>query len=896
MTGLLAPKPSLLRILPWLGLLNIGSTQAQIIKLPPPPSHLEPSARHGISVALNDRYAVVGQPGASRRADEAGAVHVYSAVHGRRLRTLEPSDLQPEQRFGERLALAGHMLLVSCGSPHPERRAVYVFDLRAGRLLRKLTSPSGNAPNEFGSSLALTASRIFVGARGENNEQGAVHEFDLATGAHLHQFVLNAPEDFDRLGASLAVAGGVLFAGAPGKSGGRGAVILFDWQKKFETKTITRAAPVAGDLFGTSLAVAGDRLLVGAPHAFGGKGGIFSFAWRDGGETHSAAGSSMAVPIGSSLAASRELVVTGPSLSIDTYGKTELFDSATLTLLGTTTGAVWEENYGTAVALFGSRLLIGAPTHDPDEAGNAFGMAYLFNAPQAGVLPLTALMTPGTLADGGGVFRALGHGFINDVGSVIASASLNGATPQSANAGVWADAAVPGSPSLLGRKGVDVSGHPAGPGPRVTRLDWPMMNRPGHGLLRAHFSSGRVGVYRGGTGGALDSLLPVDTGHLIYGGATFRKISDLAQSFFTPFLPGDAFGSYAIRFQLGTLGGGAFDRAKDSGVLVADSGNTVDSVSTFLHAGVVEGSAAPGGGNTYGELGQRVAHTWRQVAFNTNLTGPLGTRQALVRVDVPFNMQHLVADAAVEVTPGPGDAFYRVFTGVGIQRDLLAEWAVWRASMKGPGVTARTNEGLWHEERGMLLGKGLPLGSNWGMLSWNRVLGVWPAGTGGQLIVLATVRGHGINPTNDLGLWLLAGFHEVHALLREGQQLDLPDRPRVRTISRVDVASNGRFVILASLTGTSARNQMLFTGHANADFSMMEQVLMQAVPVLRKGSRVQHAVFGPQPVALQSLALPKTTDPGGMGGRGLSQVINQTGALALKVRAGRREVLMSGTP
>jgi len=872
-----------------------GEAVAQGIKLVPRPADYVSSGRHGASVALNDRYAVVGQPGSNRRATSAGAVHVYAGGSGRFLRTLAPADLQPFQEFGVRLTLSGHTLLVSSGSAVPQERSVYAFDLRTGRLLHKLSSPAGSMGNEFGSSLALAPDRAFVGARAENSFDGAVHEFDLATGELIATLQASNPTGSDRLGTSLAVAGDVLFAGAPGWSSGRGAVFLFNWRNKYEIGEITSSTLEPGDQLGTSVAVAGDRLYAGAPQAQNTKGGVFAFNWIEGVQTHSAFGSSVLETLGSSLAASRELVITGGGFGPDQSGRTVLFDGATLTSLQTTTGAFFGENYGRAVATFGNRLLVGAPTHDPEEVGSYFGMAYLLKAPVSGTLPLTAVMVPGESADGGGSFRVVGDGFINDVGAVIAGATLRGATPRSSNAGIWSDAGSLGTPSLMARKGFDVTGDAFGTSPRSTRVDWPLMNRPGHALVRAQFPGGREGLYRGGSGGALSPLLPSGAGYMLYGGSGFRKILDLAQSSFTPLVIGDLFGSYAIRFQLGTPSGGRIDPIRDSGILIADSGNTVDSVSQFINVSALEGSPAPGGGNIFGEMGPRVAHTWRQAAFSTSVTGPLGTRQALVRINVPSNTQHLVADAAVEEAPGLEGSFFRVFTGVGIQTDLLSEWAIWRATIKGSGFSKRFTEGVWHEEYGLSLVNNFPVDQNNPNIVWKRVLGVWPAGPEGRMVVLAGIKGPGITKANDVGIWLLEVGQAI-PLLREGQGVTLPDSPRIRTIHRVDVAANGRYGILASLTGASTRNLTLLTGHVDPNIDFLDSGQILAQPALRKGSQMNHTAFGTGPIAIRSLALPKTTDPGGMGGRGRGQVINHAGALTIKIRAGGKEILMSGKP
>lgn len=880
-------------------LLAVGALPVEAVpgavKLPPRPASGQTNALHGFTVAVNDLYAVAGEPLSNQRISTGGAVHVYSAKSGKFLRSLLPADLADGQRFGSVLALHGHLLAVGCGSTTAALRPVYLFDLRRGKLLRKLAPQSQPISPAFGSSLALNNEAVFAGTTDDNSDRGAVFVFSITNGGELAKLTSAGSSPGDQLGTSLALAGDILFAGAPEATSASGVIVLFNWRQNMEVKQLFQTPVNPGSRMGYSLAVAGDMLYAGAPAMLSDAGGILAHNWVQGGYVLFPAPPGRKF-FGYALAAERGLLAVGEFAANTDPGTVTLLNGATGAVLATLTGEQPGDRCAASVALFGGRLLFGAPNHDlpPGLLPNS-GAVYLIEAPTARDLPLTLLMATQSPAIGGGVFRGIGNAFINNAGKPIITATLSATTPPSANVGVYAELA---SPDLIGRKGFNVNGNAVGTDPRITQLDMALMNRDGHALVRAIFPGGHAGIYKGAGGGILASLLPPNTGLPVFAGARISKLLDIAQSAFIPIMLGDP-GSFAVRYRLANLAGvGGVQKNNDSGVLIASSGVFLGPVAPILVSNTREGQSGPPGTGLL-ELGNRLAYNSKHAAFTTQVSG-LSSKPstAVVRVNAETSTQTLAAFSG-QAAPGTMGDFFRGFHGVTVEGGLFVDPVIWRASLTGANVNAQNNEGLWHETHGLRLRKGDQVPTETvAPRVWNRVLGVWPAGGLGRIIVLARIKGAGVNASNDIGLWLLDDDGIVKLLLKEGQRLALPDAPRIGVINRVDARPTGRYTVLVTLSGAAAsRNQLLLTGDVSAGTTFPERVaVIPAQPVLRKGERFTHSFTGAAPVSIRSLTLSQVLDPGGMGGTGKGQVVDAAGNVAVKLRISNRDLLFRGSP
>ncbi len=133
----------------------------------------------GISVAINDDYAVIG----ARDEGLGGAAYVFDPTTGEQMMKLVADDVAEEDRFGHSVAISGDLALI--GSPSSDTRgedsgAAYLFDLRTGQQLLRLTAFDGAAGDEFGQSVAIEGTTAVVGAwrvDGAFEDTGAVYFF-----------------------------------------------------------------------------------------------------------------------------------------------------------------------------------------------------------------------------------------------------------------------------------------------------------------------------------------------------------------------------------------------------------------------------------------------------------------------------------------------------------------------------------------------------------------------------------------------------------------------------------------------------------------------------------------------------------------------------------------------
>jgi hypothetical protein len=218
--------------------------------------------------------------------------------------------------------------------------------------------------------------------------------------------------------------------------------------------------------------------------------------------------------------------------------------------------------------------------------------------------------------------------------------------------------------------------------------------------------------------------------------------------------------------------------------------------------------------------------------------------------------------------------------------------ALFRATLSGPGVTSANNEGLWHQSVDLVARKGSPVPGLSAAITWSRFIGFWPVANNG-MIFLATIKGPGINASNNTGLWALQEDGTTLSLLRLGDPLSHADRPRVRTLQRIDVdPASGRYTVLVSLTGSPTLNQALLAGSLALGNPADQTSLRLPQIKLRKG--LPFTELDGSTHTLRSLSLRPTTDPTGSGAKGLAHILNANGQIILSVVAGDRATRLLG--
>lgn len=280
-----------------------------------------------------------------------------------------------------------------------------------------LDPPGVFGPTATGSA-AVSGVFAVVGAPRDNEaaaEAGAVYLWEKVAEDWVFHAKLLAPDasPSDRFGQAVALQGDVLVVGAPhaaAPASSSGAVYVFErsnstWQ--FGQK-LAAADGSIGDLFGSAVVVEGDTLVVGAPQdtllpgSFAGSAYVFTRPATVWGQTQklTAPDATQSALFGSALALSgTHLLVGAPGATGATLlaGAGYLFGAgggtfAYLTKLVAGDGFPLQE-FGYSVALEGATALVGAPARKCLPA--AAGAAYWFDQqgavwPEAGKVQLSA--------------------------------------------------------------------------------------------------------------------------------------------------------------------------------------------------------------------------------------------------------------------------------------------------------------------------------------------------------------------------------------------------------------------------------------------------------------------------------------------------------------------------
>ncbi|HVF34916.1 MAG TPA: hypothetical protein VND91_06300 [Candidatus Saccharimonadia bacterium] len=342
---------------------------------------------YGFSVAINERFAVIGSPGEPATTTAYGTIHIYKRVNSatgqpwQRIQTIVASDLDGlgsgADRFGESVALSGTTLVV--GSP--------------------VDTDDGNQVQRVGSAYVFTYDLT------RTPTPGFVFRTKLLASA------AGLGVDGDGFGRSVAVAGPHVVVGAPGADPagvfGAGAAALY---------ACTRAAPPNINCAFRTLLVAPDprssgqfgrsvsaTLPAGEPNATIAVGAPGQCATPtcdpSPGAVHGAAYAFTVAAAGAIPPAQRLLdsvpalfALFGQSISVDgttlavgapgdaSRGAVQLFERRTGGFVATTKlrpSAVQSMQFGASVSLARGRLVVGAPlrsvgTPEPASTGSAF--------------------------------------------------------------------------------------------------------------------------------------------------------------------------------------------------------------------------------------------------------------------------------------------------------------------------------------------------------------------------------------------------------------------------------------------------------------------------------------------------------------------------------------------
>ncbi len=326
-----------------------------------------------------------------------------------------------------------------------------------------LATTALDANARYGASVAISQNRAIVGAPDEDGGKGAafIHEFD---GVQWSAGIRIQPGDgvaLDRFGTSVAIDGDWALIGSPDDDdNGVDAGTVYVYHRTFllstfvwlQTAKLQANDTVAGDRFGAAVAAKNGRAVIGAPNdniVFFHQGSAYAFELSAGtwGQLSklTAGGSQVNENFGSVVAIDGDhIAVGGPGYDnvspskIDS-GRVGMFLRLTSPSLGwfldtvvAPSDPVTSGRYGSAVALDGIRLFVGAPGAS-NLAAVATGASYVYETVGVGAwLQKDKLLPSGAMGDlvGSGVAVNQNRAYVAAKDSVFAYEYSAGAWSQ----------------------------------------------------------------------------------------------------------------------------------------------------------------------------------------------------------------------------------------------------------------------------------------------------------------------------------------------------------------------------------------------------------------------------------------------------------------------------------
>lgn len=251
-----------------------------------PVTALGGSSFFGASVALNDDYALIGAYGVSA---SRGDAYLYDLSSGD-WTTLSGTALQPVtalaggSKFGVSVALNDDYALIGASGYSSSRGNAYFYRLTDGDWLS--LSSTINAPvsmlstnSYFGYSVALNGSYALIGAYGDSSSRGDGYLYNISTGEVTDGWTkLSGTSDAPvsglsnnaYFGYSVALSETFALIGAYGAASGRGDAYLYNLSASNWTDLATLGGAAVSTLataanFGKSVAIGASYALIGAP-------------------------------------------------------------------------------------------------------------------------------------------------------------------------------------------------------------------------------------------------------------------------------------------------------------------------------------------------------------------------------------------------------------------------------------------------------------------------------------------------------------------------------------------------------------------------------------------------------------------------------------------------------
>ena len=377
----------------------------------------------GDSVAISGTKVVVGAPGASFGATRAGSAYVYDFSDGNPtvpIATLHNPNPAVNSNFGTSVAISGTRVVVGAwndGAGAPDAGSAHVYNLTGATPsvpIATLHNPNPGTLDRFGTAVAISGTLVAVGAVNDligTNFTWRVYVYDISSGTPTEPIAtLDNPNPGQNgsFGNAVAISGTRLVVGDPTEDTGAynaGSAYVYDLTDATPTTPIAilrNPDARTGDNFGQSVAISGTHVIVGARHGSTGAdaaGSAYVYDVSNVAPTVPVATLRNPEPgnadyFGFSVGiVDTRLVVGTPydDMGAVDAGSAYVYDlnngTPTMPLYTLNNpGVAPRDHFGHAVALSGTRLVVGSPFENT-EARDA-GSAYVYDL-NGGANPIT---------------------------------------------------------------------------------------------------------------------------------------------------------------------------------------------------------------------------------------------------------------------------------------------------------------------------------------------------------------------------------------------------------------------------------------------------------------------------------------------------------------------------
>lgn len=437
---------------------RITPVQKELLKFTA--SDMEASDEFGGAVCISGKYAIVGSKLEDTGASNAGAAYIFvqnDDLTWQQVAKLQADNLTASSNFGcsvainEKFALVGALNEDTGGS---NAGSVYVFEQQSDgtwKQEQKLQASDKEANDYFGTSVALSDGYAVVGATGEDTNgsaSGAAYVFevnDAGTWREVKKLKGSNIKANDNFGNAVAINGDRLIVAAylldtDGVSGS-GACYIYErnsvgnWQ---EIQRIFAQDKEANDNFGISVGLDGDYAIIGSnqeDNGFSGAGAAYVFQRAQDGVWDQQA-KLQASDMHASAYFGTSVDISGNTAIIGATGKDDTNRDTGGAYLFQNNDGIWTEHkrlqvsdrqiddqLGNAVSISGPLAVIGSSLSDT--TGSNSGAAYLFETDGNGSTgggngnpDLGGSLTEGLLLGISGGQGARGHSG-DDVGSFV---------------------------------------------------------------------------------------------------------------------------------------------------------------------------------------------------------------------------------------------------------------------------------------------------------------------------------------------------------------------------------------------------------------------------------------------------------------------------------------------